>query len=436
MTTEPAQPPSVSSLRHRAYTTAVCWLMQLIVTAGPLACSTVGWAQPVAAPRKRELSAVTRAWTDRGKLIRSARFTWRQDDLATGRWSSYQVTWPSGPDATSADGRDESLLLSGDKFRYEADRWYYRTDREFSGFNGSPADPAFYFPLDEAAHKPVRSGFLDALHARFLARDTHVRSPRRFTRIFDGRTFREVLAAGSIPHTEAAIYAGSGGQWPEDLTYRPVLLSIRPLSPLSATIDPADCVLADDDVLVNGFQCWHLREKTDQDIVRHYWIDPRRDFVIVRQIEEHGAVPAAQLDIRYAEHETCGWLPTGWTVMIMKGSADVEDYPGRQEVPCFLAATVTSAIVNEPVLAEEFSLEILPGTIVNDNVSNRCALALPDGGLQDLSPDDLLAIRQSSMASSWQRVSLQTWVMLIAVVLFAAAGAVKWRESVAARRSH
>ncbi|MEO2031073.1 MAG: hypothetical protein ABGZ35_03205 [Planctomycetaceae bacterium] len=382
-----------------------------------------------------DLTAVMTAWTERQQRVDSARFVWCPDDSAAHWWSSYQVTWPPDAATNPEITRHESLVLKGDRFRYATNRWYYRSEREFAGYHGPPDDPEVYFPLDEALNRTVRSVFFDALHARFPGNGAQLRSPRHLTRIFDGSSFRELLSAASTQHAEAAIYAGAGGGLPEDLAYRPLLLSLRPLSPLGTPPDTSRWELVANDVYVDGVRCLQLQESADHDVVRSYWIDPRRDFVIVRQIETHGGTPAAQLDIKYEEHERHGWLPANWTVMIMQGSADVEDFPGQHELFPFLAAKVISSTINESVSEDTLTIAFPPGTVVNDMLGGQHYLIQPDGSFMDLSREDVLALKRGEAPEFWRRYSLRTWGLILAFFMFAAAAVIKLRESISARNS-
>jgi len=172
---------------------------------------------------------------------------------------------------------------------------------------------------------------------------------------------------------------------------------------LSAAIDPDRCELVGESVYVDGFNCLHLRENADNDIVRNYWIDSERDFVIIRQIERHEGKPAAQLDITYEKNKQHGWTTAGWTVMLMQGSEVVEDYPGRKELFQFLAATVTSATINEPVSVEMAKVVFPPGTVVNDAVGKQHYLIQSNSNLKELTRDDLFALKREGSQGFWKR---------------------------------
>ncbi len=381
-----------------------------------------------------DFTFIMKAWRARQERVRSVRFRWKPDRSGVNRWSTYQTAWAS-PRKGAAPLPEETLLIIGEKFNDQTVRWYYRTDREYSGFNGSSDDPEYYFPLDTPSNRTALMSFLQALGDQLGRPGDQFRSPRRFTRSFDGNLFREFFSEEGAVRPEAAISTSSGSRWPEDLTYRPLLLAFRPLSPMTPAIDPDRCRLEKGESYVNGFNCRLLSETGENGVVRSFWIDPQRDCVVVRQVEEHDGQPAAQLDITYEQDPESGWRPSAWTCLLMKGAASVEGYPGRDEVFQFLTVNVTDFAINADISEEAVEITFPSGTIVNDAVREQHYSVGPNGQFEPLTRDDLFAIRDAGAGRFWQRISIRGWMLIVGVGLIATGVGLKIRRSRTQRRA-
>jgi len=71
---------------------------------------------------KIDLATVLQAWTERQNRVRTAHFEWRHDHSGVNRWSSYQAAWPTSA-RNRGTTRHDSLVVKGNRFRYETDRW-------------------------------------------------------------------------------------------------------------------------------------------------------------------------------------------------------------------------------------------------------------------------------------------------------------------------
>lgn len=88
-----------------------------------------------------------------------------------------------------------------------------------------------------------------------------------------------------------------------------------------------------------------------------FWLDPGRDWVLVRETYTDPKVIYSQLDISYEPNSACGWVPMGWEFRHMVHDA----------VPvCVQKFVVSKYSLNEAIPESEFTLRFPAGTRVRD----------------------------------------------------------------------
>lgn len=93
---------------------------------------------------------------------------------------------------------------------------------------------------------------------------------------------------------------------------------------------------------------------------RSIWVDPQRDFIILRWRSELAGKVLEQIDVFYVEDPAHGWLPSRWK-RIEHGS------DGRFRTS--VEATIVEQSVNAQMKADDFRLEFPPGTLVSDQTA-------------------------------------------------------------------
>jgi hypothetical protein len=94
-----------------------------------------------------------------------------------------------------------------------------------------------------------------------------------------------------------------------------------------------------------------------------FWLDPARDWVLVREVYIRPKTTHTQLDITYEPSSICGWVPKSWEFRHTKNETvpfSTENY------------VVTNYRLNEAISESEFGLTFPTGTNVLD-YSNRNA---------------------------------------------------------------
>lgn len=157
-----------------------------------------------------------------------------------------------------------------------------------------------------------------------------------------------------------------GGWWSE---FMPVLLAVRPMH--------ADFIwstdqwqVAHEDVVTNGVHCVEIHRRNRYAQYDKYWVDPKRDNVVVRW-KAQNLFRAATID--YQRDPKHGWVPSQWSWSEVTpnqppaaaGKAVGGQYAGMAR-PMLAGATVRSYSIGEPLPADTFARTNPPHTLVYD----------------------------------------------------------------------
>jgi hypothetical protein len=115
-------------------------------------------------------------------------------------------------------------------------------------------------------------------------------------------------------------------------------------------------------------------EQTVQGSKESFWLDPARDFIILRVLRDYRGNAFEQLDISYSADEICGWIPSAWRGL-WKLSRDNGMNMTLQES---FEARVISHELNFLFRAEDFELKFPVDTFVEDQRSGEGYIAQKD----------------------------------------------------------
>lgn len=200
----------------------------------------------------------------------------------------------------------------------------------------------------------------------------------------------------------------------KDLFHSPLQLVFRPLSPCGFGIVPKDCRIVAQASFANGVDCVLVEESRGQDdqrLTRRFWVDPQRDFVVVRYIGQRGGVSKEQLDVQYERYEHQRWLPSRWSAITPTNpvtGAFVSRFPGQGRLFEHAAAIAVDWSINEPN-QQQPNLSVLPaGTTVRDRLTNEWYTIASDGSKQTLDRDALV---DTTLASDAPGESESGWAV-------------------------
>jgi hypothetical protein len=201
----------------------------------------------------------------------------------------------------------------------------------------------------------------------------------------------------------------------------PLLLTFRPLDSKMAFFRLSEAILTGGQARIDGRYCRELQLKQPgTGVVYQFWVDPSRDYTIVRYIETAKGKLIAQADIRFAEDPQAGWVPSNWDL--------VSQFPdGKLETS--LQAEVLEHEINPGFPADRFDIVFPRGTSINDVEANRMYIIKQDGSERVLEKEEWgltyqevlasepgeLVGTQSFLARWWRRLLLAGAAVVVAV---------------------
>ncbi|MEX2027639.1 MAG: hypothetical protein WEH44_10060 [Pirellulaceae bacterium] len=160
---------------------------------------------------------------------------------------------------------------------------------------------------------------------------------------------------------------------------RAIAMCLRPLdSSFSDGVSLSDYEVVSDDETVDGRPCMLLRRQSDASqhkIVNLLYVDPAREFVVLKWSTEVDGKLWAQIDITYAQDPAIGWIPSGWNLFMP-----------RRDVNERYVSTVTDYALNEPHSDKLFVIDFSPGTYVDDRPSGTEYLVREGGEKRFIAP--------------------------------------------------
>lgn len=152
--------------------------------------------------------------------------------------------------------------------------------------------------------------------------------------------------------------------------------------------------------------------------VRSFWMDPSKDYVVVRRTHAANGAIVGQLDCSYTKTAQGCWVPTEWTETSFYRRTSITTIPRY-----IVHAAVKDVLVNPTFSADEFSIAFPPGTVVGDDRadarSTRADLYVtkPDGskriitGSEGQASYEQLAATESGQAMKAQPIRYRwAWV--------------------------
>jgi hypothetical protein len=147
----------------------------------------------------------------------------------------------------------------------------------------------------------------------------------------------------------------------------PVLFAVRPMNAASE-LSSGRCEIVSEDAVTGGVHCVEIRIKDYANQPETYWVDPKRDDVVVRWDSR-----TLRLAIDYQHDPKHGWVPSHWSwssheLIPELASSGKAFSPSnvRKGKPLFFEATVRSYSIGEPIPAAVFAQAYPANTRVYD----------------------------------------------------------------------
>ncbi|MHB1426674.1 MAG: LolA-like protein [Gemmataceae bacterium] len=182
----------------------------------------------------------------------------------------------------------------------------------------------------------------------------------KYTSVFDGVEAKDLHpeGVGYATWPIGVIRDGSTYRDAQMFRVRPVLFTFRPLVPEIRPFDIGSMTVTTGRVMIDGRSCVELERRAPGTGTSVFlWLDPARDFVIVRQRIIERVQTVNQINIQYRADTASGWTPSGWTIVNHIASGHLYD-----AAEC----TVTDSEFNVEVDPSLFTLSFPPGSRVQD----------------------------------------------------------------------
>ncbi len=234
---------------------------------------------------------------------------------------------------------------------------------------GNSEEGEMLFPPADVIHEVCVAMSIDGGMLRYSVRgprwspDQGEFLPKRYLNVFDGevsKTFFGYAAEkedrffprGFVNNKEERVF-DSGN--PHLVA---VVLTYRPLHPDLGKFDPAGYRISLKRGVTAGRDCLILQPSGSAVRSESYWIDPQRDYVVLRVVRAVKKRPVMQFDVSYTEDALHRWVPSEWEYVAL-------DY-GSGRMLCQSVAKVIKYEINCNIPRSEFRFEFPPGTRVTN----------------------------------------------------------------------
>ncbi|MCI0380492.1 MAG: hypothetical protein L0215_23140 [Gemmataceae bacterium] len=315
-------------------------------------------ATPAGGQSKYSKESIVKAWKERQDKTRSARFNWTEKQTDTRGvistfWKLFnpalQETIP--PNDTTYTNMC-SLAFEGDKLRYENSSftWSTKTNR--------------YEPMS------------------YLA-------------VFDGETckvLRKYDKNAAKPWPQAVIREEKQHVDATVAELQPILMTCRSMTAGMRAWDPEDFILSQQTGVINKKVCLELnRRLAFANLETKLWVDPARDFVIVRVLTLNNNVIWYKIDVEYDQSAEMVWVPKEWEVTFNNPKGNVERTHKSR---------VTEYSINPTGASPHFDIDFPLGTAVINAKDNSQYIIRPDGSGKRMIPtSDIGATYEQALAT-------------------------------------
>lgn len=188
--------------------------------------------------------------------------------------------------------------------------------------------------------------------------------PQHYVAVFDGDAYRLFFGLEADPdvvHSVGFIDGKSHGATEVKLPLvAPVINAFRATHPVIGTFRREEWRLTPTDAVIDGRRCLMLEKipAPNSTHFSHYWIDPERDYSIVRMTRGKGSQTFTQMEVKYRHDAGVRWVPSGWNIStIVDGWLTLTD--GK-------TATDVKYEINREIPKTAFKFDFPPGAEVYD----------------------------------------------------------------------
>jgi hypothetical protein len=170
---------------------------------------------------------------------------------------------------------------------------------------------------------------------------------------YDGRNTRTFFAGDFWRVGGGQIVPGFDDALPGRIGVEPLMLAMRPLETRLSRIDPARCRVLPGVGKIDGTACTVICATSPSEQTVFYWLDPARDYVVVREYRTSRGRDESRVDLSYRADPTYGWVPTEYRRATVGKNGDFKDLTTNTIIQCE---------INSPLAASTFESEFPKGT--------------------------------------------------------------------------
>jgi hypothetical protein len=298
----------------------------------------------------RTVDLVTKSWIARQSQVRSARFCWTQHQFMA------KNSIPKMPAPGAPNSRVEG------------------------------------FPPEDISHDVVHSLVFEeskmayTYDGKVVSVDSRL-VPYKFESAFDGKTYKTFSPFGTDTFPSGTAVLASKSNDARRSEVLPLFVAFRALDPAMGLLTQGHFKSTGKQSLIGGRSCVAIQEIPDprKKGLFTFWVDAERDWNVVRITVSTDDQVETQTDISYKQDDKCGWIPSAWSYIWIRGQSLVESSE----------STVTGYSINPPLAANAFEIVFPPGALIYDETQGselgnwRQYLVREDGSVRIVSPADV-----------------------------------------------
>lgn len=235
---------------------------------------------------------------------------------------------------------------------------------------------------------------------------------------FDGVEFRRVWTNGSTQtdYPDGSIQALSKHQDATSFVLFPIRAVFRANDENYWSVNPHLLHLTGKSAVIRGRKCLELRtrvlagQNSDERSVE-YWVDPDREFVVMRYRKSSGNKIVRKVDIDYFHQPGLGWVPESWT---MHASLDgISLYESRK-------GNLLHVSIPEQLSNDDFKISFPAGCVVTDSIRDEYYVVREDHTKREIARDEYGAPYEQLLATDNRNSFFRNWIVWIGFFVFLA----------------
>ena len=333
-----------------------------------------------------ELSVVIDAWKRREESSPKLDVSWVVESGIRCAVSSFRSDDVPAIDAATTD--ISRLVVSPDSIRYSTAWRHPRMDlSRKAGLRGEPG------LLD----------FAEALYGQFAMVPKHPSGSLRLEiGCDDERRIDELYSARGegyrgIAFERPDVWKDRVGEM-DDLLWRGALLAFRPLAGYGIGCQPDECNVHSEMAWFAGLRCFVIEEVTEaagSTFQRRFWVDPLRDFLVLRATVSVDGMLREQLDTQYTLDSAGRWLPVSWGAVTRTPTTNthsVYQFPGDEWMFQVASAKVVKCQFDGSSSDKPIAVNFRPGTVAIDRQTNEWIQQVAIGNRRRLDASEAMAL--------------------------------------------